>query len=109
MLGRGPRALKWILRDGLLCIHRQRREGLLVAAEAVFAEDLAGRILAFESDAARVFSRIAAHLRALGKPVSHANAQIAAIARVRGAKLATRNVADFEDCGLDIVDPWDGS
>jgi len=87
----------------------KRREGLLVAAEAVFAEDLAGRILAFESDAARVFSRIAAHLRALGKPVSHADAQIAAIARVRGAKLATRNVADFEDCGLDIVDPWDGS
>jgi len=55
MLGRGPRALKWILRDGLLCIHRRRREGLLVAAEAVFAEDLAGRILAFEIDAARVF------------------------------------------------------
>jgi len=87
----------------------KRREGLLVAAEAVFAEDLAGRILAFESDAARVFSRIAAHRRALGKPVSHADAQIAAIARVRGAKLATRNVADFEDCGLDVVDPWDGS
>jgi len=87
----------------------KRREGLLVAAEAVFAEDWAGRILAFESDAARVFSRIAAHRRALGKPVSHADAQIAAIARVRGAKLATRNVADFEDCGLDVVDPWDGS
>jgi len=87
----------------------KRREGLLVAAEAVFAEDLAGRILAFESDAARVFSRIAAHRRALGKPVSHADAQIAAIARVRGAQLATRNVADFEDCGLDVVDPWDGS
>jgi len=33
----------------------KRREGLLVAAEAVFAEDLAGRILAFEIDAARVF------------------------------------------------------
>ena len=87
----------------------KRREGLLVAAEAMFAEDLAGRIFAFESDAARVFSRIAAHRRALGKPVSHADAQIAAIAQVRGAKLATRNVADFEDCGLDVVDPWDGS
>ena len=87
----------------------KRREGLLAAAEAMFAEDLAGRIFGFESDAARVFSRIAAHRRALGRPISHADAQVAAIAQVRGAILATRNVADFEDCGLDVVDPWDGS
>jgi toxin FitB len=87
----------------------KRREGLLAAAEAMFAEDLAGRIFGFESEAARVFSKIAAHRRALGRPISHADAQIAAITRMRGAKLATRNVADFEDCGLDIVDPWNGS
>lgn len=87
----------------------KRREGLLAAAEAMFAEDLAGRIFGFESDAARVFSKIAAHRRALGRPISHADAQIAAIAQMRGAKLATRNVADFEDCGLDVLDSWNGS
>ena len=87
----------------------KRREGLLVAAEAMFAEDLAGRVFGFESDAARFFSKIAAHRRALGRPISHADAQIAAIARVRSAKLATRNVEDFEDCGVDVVDPWNGS
>ena len=86
-----------------------RREGLLAAAEAMFAQDLADRVFGFEGDAARVFSRIAANRRALGKPISHADAQIAAIAQVRGAKLATRNVADFEDCGLDVVDPWNNS
>jgi len=86
----------------------KRRDGLLAAAEAMFAEDLAGRIFGFESDAARVFSRIAAHRRALGRPIRHADAQIAAIAQVRGAKLATRNVADFADCGLNVVDPWNG-
>ena len=80
-----------------------------LAAEAMFAEDFAGRIFAFDSDAARVFSKIAAHRRALGKPISHADAQIAAIAQMRSAKLATRNVADFEDCGLDLVDPWNAS
>jgi len=84
----------------------KRREGLLAAAEAMFAEDLAGRVFGFESDAARDFSTIAANRRALGRPISHADAQIAAIAQVRGAKLATRNVADFEECGLDVVDPW---
>jgi predicted nucleic acid-binding protein len=87
----------------------KRREGLLVAAEAMFAEDLAGRIFGFDSDAARVFSKIAAHRRALGRTISHADAQIAAIAQVRGAKLATRNVADFTDCDLEVVDPWNGS
>ena len=86
----------------------KRREALLLAAEAMFAEDLAGRIFGFDSDAARIFSKIAAHRRALGKPITHADAQIAAIAQVRSAKLATRNVADFEDCDLALVDPWNG-
>jgi hypothetical protein len=87
----------------------KRREGLLAAAEAMFAEDLGGRIFGFESDAARSFSTIAAHRRALGRPISHADAQIAAIAQVRGAKLATCNVAGFEDCGLDVLDLRSGS
>lgn len=87
----------------------ERREALLAAAEAMFSEDFVGRVFAFDSDAARIFSRIAAHRRQLGRPISHADAQIAAITRTRGAKLATRNVADFRDCGLEILDPWNGS
>jgi hypothetical protein len=31
------------------------------------------------------------------------------IARVRSAKLATRKVEDFEDCGVDVVDPSNGA
>ena len=84
----------------------KRREGLLEAAQAMFAEDFAGRVFGFESDAARHFARIAAHRRALGRPISHADAQIAAIVRTRGAKLATRNLDDFADCGIDLIDPW---
>lgn len=87
----------------------KRPEGLLAAAEAMFAEDFAGRIFSFDSDAARVFSKIAAHRRTLGRPISHADAQIAAIAQVRGAKLATRNAADFENCNVIVVDPWNGA
>ena len=87
----------------------KRRQQLLAAADAMFTEDLAGRIHAFDSDAARAFSRIAVQRRALGKPISHGDAQIAAIAQVRSAKLATRNIADFEDCGLEVVDPWTAS
>jgi predicted nucleic acid-binding protein len=58
-----------------LLIKSKHREGLLEAAEAMFAEDLAGRVFGFESDAARVFSKIAAHRRAVGRPISHADAQ----------------------------------
>lgn len=86
----------------------KRRQGLLRAAEDMFNEDLEGRVLGFESEAARPFAQIAAHRRSLGKPISHADAQIAAIARLRGAQVATRNVADFSDCGIDLVNPWDG-
>lgn len=85
----------------------KRREALLRAAEDMFTEDLGGRIFGFESDAARLFSKIAAHRRTLGRPISHADAQIAAITKLRQAKLATRNVTDFHDCGIDLVNPWD--
>jgi toxin FitB len=84
----------------------KRREGLLAAAEAMFSEDFAGRVFVFDSDAARVFGKIGAARRALGRPISHADTQIAALAQVRGAKLATRNIGDFGDCGIEVVDPW---
>jgi predicted nucleic acid-binding protein len=84
----------------------KRREGLLAAADAMFDEDFTGRILDFDSDAARVFSRIATRRRALGQPISHPDAQIAAIAQLRSALLATRNTADFANCGIRVIDPW---
>ena len=34
------------------------------------------------------------------------DALIAAIAHSRGAALATRNITDFEACGIELVDPW---
>lgn len=87
----------------------KRRESLSSDAEAMFAKDLGGRILSFDSDSGRLFAKIVAHRRALGKPINHLDAQIAAIARLRGAKLATRNVADFSDCDIDLIDPWNSS
>jgi toxin FitB len=84
----------------------KRRETLTVSAEAMFAQEFEGRILGFESGAARNFSRILAQRRAIGRPISYADAQIAAIAQLFDATVATRDVADFRDCGVDLVDPW---
>lgn len=65
----------------------RRRNDLLTAAEQMFAEDFADRVLPFDSMAAKAFAPIAAS---------------------RGGALATRDVADFLDCGVPIVNPWEG-
>ena len=85
----------------------KRRARLLSAADSMFAEDFAGRVLSFGSEAATLYARIAADRRRVGRPISHFDAQIAAIARASGAKVVTRNIADFRGCGIEVVDPWD--
>lgn len=84
----------------------KRRNNVEAAAEAMFREDFAGRVLPFGSDAAHAYARIAAERRRLGRPISQFDAQIAAITDATGAELATRNTADFERCGIKVVDPW---
>ena len=69
-------------------------------------EDFAGRVLPFDREAARAYARITADRRDAGRPISHADCQIGAIARSRGMAVATRNVRDFADMGIDIIDPW---
>lgn len=83
-----------------------RRQGLLSAARGLFDEDLAGRVLPFDTDAARIYPEIAASRQRRGQPISQIDAQIAAIVRSRGARLVTRNVRDFADCGISVLDPW---
>jgi toxin FitB len=49
---------------------------------------------------------IVAHRDRIGLPIEGFDAQIAAICRARGAALATRNVKDFQETGIDVIDPW---
>ncbi len=97
------------LRYGLALLPEgQRQRRLLAQAEAMLAEDFAGRILPFDSAAAEAYAPIAAARRLAGRPISQAHAQIAAIAASRGAAIATRNVTDFTGCGIVVLDPWAG-
>lgn len=84
----------------------RKREVLMAAARPIFEADLAGRVLPFDIDAAAAYPEIAAGRRKSGQPISQIDAQIAAIVQSRGARLATRNVADFADCGITVVNPW---
>ena len=84
----------------------KRRRGLWEAAKKIFDADFADQVLSFDSDAADMYADIAASRRTAGKPISQFDAMIVAMARSRGASLATRNVKDFEDCGVDVINPW---
>ena len=83
-----------------------RRRGLAEAAERAFGGLFAGRVLPFDSAAARIYAEIAAARRASGRPLSQTDGQIAAIARSRGMTVATRNVRDFAETGIEVIDPW---
>jgi predicted nucleic acid-binding protein len=96
-----------ILHGILLLPAGKRRTALEAAAEAMFNEDFGGRILPFGAEAARPYGRIAAERRRAGRPISQFDAQIAAIALTAGATVATRNLADYEGCGIKLVNPWD--
>jgi hypothetical protein len=84
----------------------KRKSGLEAAVLAIFEQDFAARILPFDVEAARVFPKIAASRRTAGHPIAEFDAQIAAIARSRGAAVATRNTTDFEGCGIRLFNPW---
>jgi toxin FitB len=86
----------------------RRRTALQKEIAAIFGEAFAGRILPFDSASARAFAQIAATRRTLGRPISDLDAQIAAITFSHGATLATRNIADFADCGIRLLNPWEG-
>lgn len=85
----------------------KRRRTLESAVTEMFSEDFDGRVLPFDSAATRDFADVIATRRNGGRPISHADAQIAAIARCHGAAVATRNVSDFEVCDVELIDPWD--
>jgi predicted nucleic acid-binding protein len=95
------------LRHGVAILPAGRRRTALGAAiDGMLDEDFRDRILPFDRDAASAYAVIAATRRAAGRPISQFDCQIAAIARAHGASVATRNIGDYEGCGVTLVDPW---
>jgi len=62
--------------------------------------------LGFDLAAAEQYGAVMSHRRRIARPLSILDGQIAATARAHGCGIATRNIRDFEDCGLDLINPF---
>jgi hypothetical protein len=84
----------------------KRRDDIGAALGALIARLFGARILPFDENAARAYAALVARARANGCALSVADAEIAAIAKVRGFTVATRDTAPFVAAGVPIIDPW---
>ncbi len=91
----------WILPEG------KRRRDL----EGRFAKFVTAgfdqRILDFDERAARLYPEVMGNRRVQGRPLAILDGQIASIARANDFAVATRNVRDFVECGLEVINPFD--
>jgi predicted nucleic acid-binding protein len=94
------------LRHCLSTLPEERRDALYPAIIGILEEDFRDRILSFDSSAAQAYAAIAVERRAAGRPISHIDCQIAAIARANDAAVATRHTEDYNGCGIAVIDPW---
>jgi predicted nucleic acid-binding protein len=84
--------------------HRKRE--LTAVIRGILTEDFHGRVLPFDERASVQYADIVASRERTGSPIGVADAQIAAICRDLSAILATRNTADFEETGIELINPW---
>jgi predicted nucleic acid-binding protein len=90
-----------VLPDGL------RRRQLQTRFEQFVAQAFEERVLAFTTPAAQAYAEIMGYRKETGHTMSMPDGQIAGIALAHGFAVATRNIKDFKDCGLELINPFD--
>ena len=83
-----------------------RRRGYERWIRRDLARQFEGRILPFDREAGAIWGEIMAEADRIGRPRPAVDAQIVAIARRHGLTLVTRNLRDFEETEVPILDPW---
>jgi len=84
----------------------KRRRSLEEGFERVLAEAFASRILAFNELAAHRYGEVMGRRKEIGRPLDIRDGQIASIAWANGYAVATRNVRDYIECGVEIINPF---
>lgn len=90
-----------VLPDGL------RRRQLQTRFEQFIAQAFEERVLDFTAPAAHAYAEIMGHRKEIGRAMSLPDGQIASIALAHGFAVATRNIKDFEDCGIELINPFE--
>ena len=83
-----------------------RRLRLRSIFESIINQDIGGRILQFDAESASRTAAVSALGRKQGRTIELRDAMIAGIALRHGCALATRNIRRFDDCGIELIDPW---
>lgn len=91
---------------GINKIRPDERAGRLAEGLMNWRRRFADRIFGLTEEAALACGEVIGGAVRQGRSMSAPDGMIAAIARVNGGRLATRNLADFETTGLDLVSPW---
>ena len=90
------------------CLREGERSETLESRFMGFVErGFAESVRDFYELAARYYGAIMGESRRHGRPISAPDAQIAAVARQHGMAVGTRNVVDFQEIGLELINPWD--
>jgi predicted nucleic acid-binding protein len=84
----------------------RRKTELAAAVRGLLGDEFRDRVLPFDEHCASRYADIVCGRETLGRPISVADAQIAAICRTAEATLATRNTNDFSGTGIELINPW---
>ena len=83
-----------------------RKDTLLDWLDSDLLLRFSGRILSVDTATMRTWATLTAQLERVGRPLPVIDSIIAALALQHRFILATRNSADFQDTGVDLVNPW---
>jgi len=92
---------------GIHKIRPDQRANRLEEGLSEWRRRFADRIFGLTETAALAYGEIMGAAAREGRGMSAPDGMIAAIARVNGGRLATRNLADFATAGLALISPWE--
>jgi predicted nucleic acid-binding protein len=92
---------------GIAKVRPDERAARLEHGLADWRHRFAGRIFGLTEEAALAYGEIMGDAFRQGLGVSAPDGMIAAIVRVNGGRLATRNLTDFKVAGVELISPWD--
>jgi predicted nucleic acid-binding protein len=92
---------------GIQKIRPDQRADRLEQGLSDWRRRFADRIFGLTEEAALAYGEIMGSTVLQGRGMSVPDGMIAAIARINGGRLATRNLADFQTTGLELISPWD--